>query len=254
MKKFQPSIPIIGTILSMAVVLSISYPYPSLGRPSARLIIAERPKPPLTGTPSGDPTPAATRPPETSCPETPKPLTALLANNGSDFTLSEYPTFWFYIPYPLQRIGYMEFLLRDAQEDRIVYHQALKLTDRPGFIQLPIPPDPQYALEVNKNYRWHFNLNLDCAEPYFVVQGWIRRVPMTSQLENQLEALKPQEYLAYQEGGIWYDAIANLAQLHFANPKNQELSSAWSKLLESLHLAGVSEEPLVNSELLPPKD
>ena len=31
---------------------------------------------------------------------------------------------------------------------------------------------------------------------------------MTSQLENQLEALKPRKYLAYQEGGIWYDAIA----------------------------------------------
>ncbi len=251
MRKFQPSIQIVGTILLIAVTLLISFP--SLGRPSTKLIIAERPKPPQRGTPRGDPTPAATRP-ETSCPETPQPLTALLANNGSDFTLSEYPTFWFYIPYAPQRIDYMEFLLRDAQEDRIVYHKAVKLTDKPGIIQIPIPAEPQYALKVNKNYRWHFNLNLDCAEPYLVVQGWIRRVPMTSQLENQLEALKPRKYLAYQEGGIWYDAIANLAQLHFANPDNQELSSAWAQLLEFLDLDGVSEEPLVNSELLSPKD
>ena len=65
----------------------------------------------------GTPTPATTRGDTwANCPKTPKPLTALLANNGSDFTLSEYPTFWFYIPYAPERIGYMEFLLLDVED------------------------------------------------------------------------------------------------------------------------------------------
>ncbi len=243
--------PLVGKILLTLLILLISFP--SLGKQSPKLIFSQRPEPPQTRTPEGDPTPAGTRP-ENNCPETSKPLTALFANNGSDFTVSEYPTFWFYIPDFPQQIDYMEFLLQDAQQNRTVYHKAVKLTDKAGIIKISLPVNPEYALKVNENYRWHFNLKLNCAESYQVVQGWIRRLPMTSQLENQLEKLPSQNYLAYQKEGIWYDAIANLADLHFVNPNNQELSSAWSKLMESLNLPWVSEEGLVNFELLPPKD
>lgn len=272
MKKSQYYISLVGKIVLILTTLLTSLPSTA----SIRLIIAERPKqpetsqprddqdpsggstynrpkPPETGTPKGDPTPAGTRP-ERNCPDTPKPLTALLANNGSDFTVSEYPTFLFYIPYSPQQIDYMEFLLQDAQQNRTVYHKAVKLTDKAGIIKISLPVNPEYALKVNENYRWHFNLKLNCADSYLVVQGWIRRVPITSLLENQLELVPSQKYLAYQEEDIWYDAIANLAELHFANPDNQKLSLAWTKLMESFKLPWVSEELLVNFELLSPKD
>lgn len=251
MKKYQYPMPLVGKILLTLLILLISFP--SLGKQSPKLIFSQRPEPPQTGTPEGDPTPAGTRP-ENNCPETSKPLTALLANNGSDFTVSEYPTFLFYIPYASEQIDYMEFLLQDAQQNRLVYHKAVTLTDKAGIIKISLPTNPQYALKVNENYRWHFNLKLNCAESYQVVQGWIRRVPITSQLEHKLQAVLSQKYLAYQEEGIWYDAIANLAELHFANPDNQELSLAWTKLMESFKLPWVSEELLVNFELLSPKD
>ena len=219
---------------------------------------SEEPVPPDTGTPDGSTTPGGTRPGEI-CPNTQKPLTAIFANNGSDFTISEYPTFWFYIPYSSQQVGYIEFLLVDAEKSRTVYETAVRLIDKPGIIKITIPNKPEYTLETDKDYRWR--LNLDCekeirTEPkLLVVEGWIRRVPITSELENQLEAVKPQFYSAYKESGIWYDAIANLAQLHFANPNDQELSAAWTELLNMLQLNWLSgEEPLVDSELLPPKD
>ena len=149
---------------------------------------------------------------------------------------------------------YMEFLVQDAKENQTVYHQAVKLTDKPGMIKISIPANREYALKLNHNYRWHFNLKLDCADSYLVVQGWIRRVQLTSELKNQLETVSSGQYLAYQKGGIWYDAIANLAVLYFANSDDQELSLAWTQLMESLNLSWVREEPLVNSELLPPKN
>ena len=71
------------------------------------------PKPPNTGTPSGNPRPGTTRP-ETNCPQTPQPLTALVANNGRDLTYSKFPTIWFYIPYTSEQISEMEFFLFDA--------------------------------------------------------------------------------------------------------------------------------------------
>ncbi|MEM7760632.1 MAG: DUF928 domain-containing protein, partial [Cyanobacteria bacterium P01_A01_bin.40] len=64
---------------------------------------AERPEPPKTGTPSGNTTPGTTRP-EISCPTTAKPLTAIVANQGQDWTVKEYPTFLFYVPYSAPEI------------------------------------------------------------------------------------------------------------------------------------------------------
>ncbi|HBL11617.1 MAG TPA: hypothetical protein DD379_09455 [Cyanobacteria bacterium UBA11162] len=217
---------------------------------------SERPEPPETGTPSGDPTPGTTRP-EATCPETSKPLTALLANNGSDFTVSEYPTFWFYVPYAPNQISTIEFLLLDERERKTIYQTSVKLTERPGLIKITIPSEPQYALKLNENYRWR--LNLDCepdttVEPDLMLNGWIQRIPITSQLENQLEAVKPKEYIAYQDNGIWYDAITNLAQLHSADPENREFAQDWANFLESLGSNWVIQEPFVDSVLLPLED
>jgi len=215
-------------------------------------IISKLPAPPDTGTPTGNPKPGTTRP-EANCHETETPLTALVANNGSDYTLSEYPTFWFYIPYAPEDIGSIEFLLLDRKERKTIYKTGVKLTEKAGIIQVTIPAKPQYALKLQENYRWR--LNLDCKsnatdEPDLVVDGWIQRQPSNPQLENQLEAVQPQEYIAYSEEDIWYDAIANLAELYFANPEDGNFQDDWTNLLESLGLAEVAEKPFAQSELV----
>ncbi len=253
MKIYHFSIQVFCIItLTIATLLSNSS---SLLGETRGYISSQLPKPPDTGTPSGNSTPATTRP-QITCQETNKPLTALLANNGSDFTISEYPKFWFYIPYASKEISYMEFLLLNGTERQTIYHTAVKLKEQPGLIEIAIPAEPQYALKVNENYRWRFNL--DCepdrrTEPDLVVNGWVRRIPLNPQLKNQLEAVKPQQYSIYRDNFIWYDAIALLAELHFAEPENQELSDAWANLWQSLDLPWVIPEPFADSELLPPE-
>ena len=253
MKIYHLSIQVFCIItLTIATLLSNSS---SLLGETRGYISSQLPKPPDTGTPSGNSTPATTRP-QITCQETNKPLTALLANNGSDFTISEYPKFWFYIPYASKEISYMEFLLLNGTERQTIYHTAVKLREQPGWIEIAIPAEPQYALKVNENYRWRFNL--DCepdrrTEPDLVVNGWVRRIPLNPQLKNQLEAVKPQQYSIYRDNFIWYDAIALLAELHFAEPENQEWSDAWANLWQSLDLPWVIQEPFADSELLPPE-
>ena len=216
----------------------------------------QEPTPPNTGTPGGSRTPGTTRP-EAKCKNTDKPLTALMANNGRDFTISEYPTFWVYIPYPPEDISYMEFLLLDKKERRTIYRAEVKLIDKSGIIKITIPSESRYSLNFNENYRWYFKLNCQPNTgnvPDLVLNGWVQRQPIDAALTSQLEAVKNRKYIAYRDNNIWYDAIANLAELHFTEPENIEFGDAWSKLLEKLDLDWIVGESLVESELVVPEE
>ncbi|MGK7898346.1 MAG: DUF928 domain-containing protein, partial [Xenococcus sp. (in: cyanobacteria)] len=217
-----------GFVLSSTLITAIVW--------NLSLAVAERPKPPDTGTPSGNTTPGTTRP-ETACPKTSKPLTAIVANQGQDFTLEEYPTFLFYIPYTPQQISEIEFLILNETQTKTIYHSSIKLNDRPGIIKLKLPPETLNSLQVNNTYPWRFNL--DCQPdntiaPDLVLKGWIRRISLNSEVENQLKLAKSQEYLVYQNHSIWYDAIANLAELYFNNPEDKEITEAWTDTLQLL--------------------
>lgn len=234
---FQSSITRILTIVISIIAIAIS----------PLIAVAERPKPPKTGTPSGNTTPGTTRP-EISCPVTPKPLTAIVANQGEDFTLEEYPTFLFYIPYPAQKVSLMEFLLLDKTQTHTIYRTLIKANPQAGIIKIQLPPQTGQALAVNNTYYWRFNLDCepDRTVPDLVVQGWIKRVPITAETSTQLQSAKLPEYLIYQRQGIWYDAIAQLAKSHFTDPNNTQLTQAWNETLESLKIEWLIGEPLVD--------
>ncbi|MBH8561615.1 DUF928 domain-containing protein [Nostoc sp. CENA67] len=245
--------------LALAIILALTM----LGSNSASIKAENNPNnnsdpPPVpnTGTPSGDPTPGTTRP-QATCPKTSKPLTALMANNGSDYTLSEYPTFWFYVPYAPDQISYMEFLLLDGKERQTIYQTAVKLTEKPGIIKIKIPSESQYSFKFNEIYHWYFKVNCKSErtnQPELVIDGWVQRQPLNLHLRNQIEVAHPKEYLIHKENAFWYDAIANLAQQHFSHPENLQLHEDWANLLKFLGYEWVIEEPFVNSVLLPSLD
>jgi hypothetical protein len=212
---------------------------------SASLPIAAQilPKPPDTGTPTGNPTPGTSRP-EASCPKMPKELTAIVANNSKDFTLSAHPTVWFYIPYSAAQLSRIEFLLLSGNERQTIYQTNIQLIDKPGVIKITIPTDSKYALKPNQNYRWR--LNVDCQpdktiEPDVSIDGWVRRI---SPAEGSRAQAPSKDYQA------WYDAIDAIATRHFANPTNGEATKAWSDLLKTLKFPWVQPEPFTNSKLV----
>lgn len=211
------------------------------------------PSPPARGTPESPRTPGSTRP-EQACPSMNKPLTPINHSQGRDFTLSEYPTFLFYIPYPPENISYLEFFIQDPQNLATVYRTQIQLAQAPGIIQITVPSEANYAFAPNKTYRWY--LRLDCQphaeEPDLRWMGFVRRVATNSQLENQLTAVDIPTYRVYINHDIWHDAVTSVAELRLENP--EQFKGAWSQLLQSLGLENLEGEPFVDSVQLPPKN
>ena len=210
--------------------------------------IAERPKPPKTGTPSGNTTPGTTRP-ETNCPATPKPFTAIVANQGEDFTTRKHPTFLFYVPYSSFEISLMEFLLLDETQTKTIYRTSINANPQAGIVKIQLPTAASQALAVNTTYHWRFNLDCEPNQtivPDLILQGWIRRIPLSAEINNQLQSSQSPEYLVYQRQGIWYDAISDLAESHFANPENSNLAQAWADTLKLLKIDWIIGESLVD--------
>lgn len=212
------------------------------------------PEPPQTGTPKGDKTPGGTRP-EEKCPQVTIPLTALIANNEKDYTLSPYPSFWFYIPYQPPAIKSLEFALKNAINSTTIYRTAIQLKDSSGLIKISLPQEKQYALTEGINYRWE--LMLSCQENKtedvdFRVSGWVQKLAINSELDNQINQLSPLEtYQFYLDNEIWHDAINQIASYYFAHDENSEIKETWLNLLDKLEESELSQEILVESILFP---
>ena len=250
-KLLRPPIKLASAI-TLALVMLISNSASVRAENSRRNSSSEPPPAPDTGTPKGEATPGTTRP-QATCPHMSKPLTALVANNGRDYTLSEHPSFWFYVPYAPNQISYMEFLLLDGKERRTIYRTAVKLTQKPGLIKVTIPSGLQYSFKLNETYRWYFKVNCQVGrtdESDLVVDGWVRRQPRKFQMKNRIKVVQP----SYKENDFWYDTITNLAQQHFSHPENRQFNQDWANLLEYLGYPWVVQEPFANSVLLPPAD
>jgi Domain of Unknown Function (DUF928) len=235
---------IIWMLASLTVSTSFAWAQPSQTKDS------DFPSAPDTGTPENDSSPGGTRiDKNSSCKPTKKALTSLLS--VGDFTLSEYPSFWFYIPYTPEEIKDIEFILKD-ESSRVLYQTFVKLTDKPGIIKIALPPEQKYSLEIQKNYNW--SLNVKCvsntsARTDLVLNGAIRRLSNNPELENKLRQVKSEEYLVYIENYIYYDAVTNLASLYQSNLENNKFKEAWNNLLVTLGRKDLIGEPIVNSSL-----
>jgi hypothetical protein len=214
-------------------------------RTSAGTNVSDPPQPPVDGSPP-EREPAGTR---GSCENTTgTPFTPLLPVSKSGFsgyTLTEHPTFWFYIPYKTNSISSGSFSLEDEQKNTF-YRTSVKLPNTPGFVSVSIPTTEK-PLEKNKQYRWTFTLSCasqETSEPPKVWHtGTVQRVDMPA-LESQLKtATLEQRINLYVENGIWYDAPTDLA-------KSNERSQAWRNLLKSLGLEQLANEAIAG-EVVP---
>lgn len=86
-------------------------------------------------------------------------LTALVPKNKIARTVSDYPTFFFYLPQTEAELA--EFILEDESGNQI-YQQDLTIKNLSGVIGLSIPANTNVPpLEVGKNYTWKFTVVCD---------------------------------------------------------------------------------------------
>ncbi|MEC4806760.1 MAG: DUF928 domain-containing protein [Jaaginema sp. PMC 1079.18] len=178
-------------------------------------------------------------------------LTALVPKKDREaVTISDRPTFWFYIPFAANEFHSLKFRLQT--EDG--YQVTLTPTSpQPGVIKVTLP-ESEPALNPNKTYRWGFFLY--CQNPdvssrvpiTFFVGGTVTRILPDATLQGQIEATGGDRDLValYAQQGLWYDALTLMGDRYSQNPDNPHLRQDWQDLLESVELTDVAAKPIVS--------
>ncbi|AOY84882.2 DUF928 domain-containing protein [Moorena producens JHB] len=214
--------------------------------------IQPNPKPPDNGTPSA-PHGTGTRGDCLYKPELPL-LTPLVGGYNFDLTVSDYPTFWIYLPYTSEDAPSGEFSLQDEDGENDLYQTSFNLPDQPGIVSITLPKTEK-PLEVGQTYRWNLEINCPSTElsnqfpTPASVTGLVRRVAQSSDLKRELnDAKTPLERIAaYGNHHIWYDTLTELAKLRLQEPQNMTLESAWINLLTDQKFETISKTNLLGN-------
>ncbi|MGK7901618.1 MAG: DUF928 domain-containing protein [Hormoscilla sp.] len=160
-------------------------------------------------------------------------------------TVSPSPTFFFYVPQTGSQVQETDFILL-TESGNTLYQTRVKVPSTPGVISLKIPNSAK--LQVGKDYRWTFSIICNSRQRTedVYVNGVVQRVKQSPELIAKLQGAKPREIPSiYAEAGIWHETMSTLAQLRRDNPQDRTLADYWARILGSVGLANLAEEPLV---------
>ena len=179
-------------------------------------------------------------------------LTALVPQNKIGRTVSDYPTFFFYLPQTKAELA--ELILEDESGNQI-YQQDLTIKNLSGVIGVSIPANTNLPpLEVGKNYTWKFTVVCDPEDRSSdqLESGVVRRVELSADILRQLDQADPrQKTVIYAENGIWQDALSTLAAARRDQPNDTALKADWESLLDSVRLGEIAKEPIVQIQPQP---
>lgn len=197
--------------------------------------------PPPTDPPGNDSRPGGTLDPSDPCYSVGEELTALVPPNNISsqnypnlakyplLTVSEHPTFLFYVPYEDKQVRYGEFSIHAWPDEESLYPYSIEfmLPKIPGIASLSVDSSSGFSLEDGKDYRWRLKLYCgsgNTASDYVIVRGLIRKVPNSSETEALVDDFAPE---------IWYDSIATLAErLQLSTLSNESIAmQQWFELL-----------------------
>lgn len=175
-------------------------------------------------------------------------LTALVPRSNNGWTVSEQPTFYWYMPtnstFKKARFDLYEVV---AAEQREIYSTEFPIVGNAGvtnssYLDKPLPP-----LAIGKTYRWAIVLVCpDQPSRNIFAEGWVERGQVSSEVAAQLAAAAPEErYKVYAAAGLWYDTLQELAQLRQAQPQEEDFTQEWQELMasEAVQLAEIAAQP-----------
>lgn len=178
-----------------------------------------------------------------------KGLTALTPGKFLPLTVSEHPTFFWYVP--SSSAERLEFTLMDETDTQVIYTTTIPLPSKPGIVGFTLPKANAPALKIGKMYHWYLAMvcNSNDRTGDTVVDGWIERTSQSASLEQQLKQAKSlsEQAEVYAKAGIWHEAVATLASLRRDQPENQTFLTSWKQLLNSVELQQFAQEPVVET-------
>lgn len=194
------------------------------------------------------------------CPNVAMPLTAALVpiaekSSGEQvvwgLTSAEYPTFWFYVPYPLTDEHPGELRIKTTDEKRkSIYKRLLRVTGTtPGVVGVRLP-STEAPLKIGELYTYLFVVvcNSKNASENEFVGASVERREQPASIASQLRTATPRERaILYAQEGFWEEALTTFGELRRANPNDAGLTADWSALLEAGGLDEIKQKPIVPS-------
>ncbi|HEY9598998.1 MAG TPA: DUF928 domain-containing protein [Cyanophyceae cyanobacterium] len=188
---------------------------------------------------------AGVRSGENSCVTAHKPLAALVPMNNVWSTVSDTPTFFWYIPQTGTTSA--ELLILDDQNNE-VYWTNFKLQGIPGVVQLT--PPQTVVLKPGKDYTWYLALSCDPdnSTDTFYIQGLLERTELTAEQTAKLAQAKDplNQAKVYADAQIWQESLVTLAKLRRDYPNDPKIAQEWKELLNSVQLGELASEPLAD--------
>lgn len=186
-------------------------------------------------------------------------LTALVPTGATkemyiEKTVSSRPVFLFYVPYTAQQYRDAEFVLIDEQEEDVYRLQFPLTNEQPSILSLELPTT--VSLRPGQRYQWVFSIICNPANRSSdaTLHSWVERESLAPELAQQLEQIdsnQPQADQAlaraaiYADAELWFETVRTLADAHQRDPHSILLQTAWSDLLESVHLSNLQGMPVV---------
>jgi hypothetical protein len=161
-------------------------------------------------------------------------LTALAPLSYTGQTASNHPTFLWFVAdtqsYPL------EFRLYQHTNGKRRLLQKVTMQSHPGLMQFSLPTH-QPDLAPGQTYSWQVILSCNPNHPSgdSVAGATLQVVPLSSSLRSQLTTAKSaiERANVYAQNGLWYDAIAQVAQPNQAIPAQRLQLSLLNNLARS---------------------
>lgn len=169
-------------------------------------------------------------------------LKLLVPDDHTGQTISGHPTFFWYISeVPTEPV---EFSLVESGVAQPIFVQQLQL-NKAGIVRIEMPKNlPE--LVPGKEYRWSVTVigNANRRSNDTFAQSWIKRVPTTPTLQQQLAAANSDRdrALIYAKAGLWYDALNTLSTAQAANSTNSSIRQDFLSLLDRAGLAEVAQQ------------
>lgn len=167
-----------------------------------------------------------------SCASLDAPIEAVIPVSHSGKTTLAHPSFWVYFPYSTISSHRVEFILQDESREDIWRSQPQPLNRDRGYQRFSLPTQAP-PLKEEVWYRWYVKVycGSQTASAQYV-QGWVKRVPLSSRLYVTLQNQQPQSQI-YATHGIWYDAVDSILNVEQNQPGNLNLERDWRNLIEA---------------------
>ncbi|WP_019508696.1 DUF928 domain-containing protein [Pleurocapsa sp. PCC 7319] len=159
-------------------------------------------------------------------------LKAVMPVSHSGKTILGHPSFWVYLPLVTEQASHIEFIVQnEARED--IWRSQIH-TPQDGRYHKFSLPETEPPLKIGQWYLWYVKIycNSQLASSQYV-QGWVRRVPVTSGLYLELQQNGQRSHLTYANHGIWYDAIDKLLSQYKPNSSDLDLEKDWKNLIRA---------------------